>query len=87
MSFLPSPEPELQLAERLSTLVDEPIANRSFENLDEPEEVLCQCYQTLLKQQDLIQGLTSFHWWSQIDFTLFGFSDRSDLNSYVSVTP
>ena len=67
LSFLPSHSPELQPAERLWTLVDEPIANRSFENLDELEEVLCQRCQSLLKQQDLIQGLTSFHWWSQID--------------------
>ncbi|MEL7039705.1 MAG: hypothetical protein AAFO04_29485, partial [Cyanobacteria bacterium J06592_8] len=41
--------------------------NRSFENLDQLEEVLCQRCQTLLKQPELIQGLTSFHWWSQID--------------------
>ena len=33
--FLPSYSPELQPAERLWTLVDEPIANRSFETLDE----------------------------------------------------
>lgn len=65
--FLPSHSPELQPAERLWTLVDEPIANRSFENINELEEVLCQRCQTLLKQQDLIQGLTSFHWWTQID--------------------
>ena len=35
LTFLPSYSPELQPAERLWTLVDEPIANRSFETLDE----------------------------------------------------
>jgi hypothetical protein len=37
---LPSHSPELQPAERLWTLVDEPIVNRSFETLDDLEEVL-----------------------------------------------
>lgn len=64
--YLPSHSPELQPAERLWTLVDEPIANRSFEKLDDLEEVLFRRCQSLLKQQDLIQGLTSFHWWTQI---------------------
>ena len=67
LSFLPSHSPELQPAERLWTVVDEPIANRSCENLDQLEEVLCQRCQTLSKQPELIQGLTSFHWWNQID--------------------
>jgi len=31
------------------------------------EVVLFQRCKTLLKQQDLIQGLTGFHWWRQID--------------------
>ncbi len=38
--FLPSYSPELQPAERLWTLVDEPIANQSFETLDDLEDVL-----------------------------------------------
>ena len=35
LEFLPSHSPELQPAERLWPLVNEPIANRSFQNLDE----------------------------------------------------
>lgn len=46
--------------------MDEPIANRSFETLDDLEEVLFYRCQSLFQQQDLIQGLTSFHWWSSI---------------------
>lgn len=64
--LLPSHSPELQPAERLWTLVDEPIANRSFERLDDLEEVLFGRCQSLLQQQDLIRGLTGFHWWTQI---------------------
>ena len=66
LTFLPPYSPELQPAERLWTLVDEPIANRSFETLDDLEEVLFHRCQSLLKQQELIQGLTGFHWWTKI---------------------
>lgn len=63
--FLPSYSPELQPAERLWTLVDEPIANQSFETLHDLEDVLFHRCQTLLRQPDLIRGLTGFHWWLQ----------------------
>jgi hypothetical protein len=63
---LPSDSPELQPAERLWTLVDEPIVNQSFETLDRWEEVLFHRCQSLLQQQDLIQGLTGFYWWIKI---------------------
>lgn len=66
LTFLPSHSPELQPAERLWTLVNEPIANRTFKTLNDLEEILFHRCQTLLQQQDLIQGLTSFHWWIKI---------------------
>ncbi|MBH8555017.1 hypothetical protein I8751_22250 [Nostocaceae cyanobacterium CENA357] len=48
LSFLLSHSPELQPAERLWTLTNEPIANHSFENLDAVEEALFQrCRQIL----------------------------------------
>jgi len=46
-------------------LVDEPIANQSFETLDDLEDVLFYRCQSLLQQPDLIRGLTGFHWWLQ----------------------
>jgi transposase len=61
--FLPPYSPELQPAERLWSLTNEPIANRSFKSLDEPEVVLSERCQRLLQQLDLISGLTFFHWW------------------------
>jgi transposase len=63
---LPSHSPELQPAERLWSILDEPIANRAFATLDELEDVLVQRCQVLLQQEELIRGLTYFHWWTQI---------------------
>ena len=47
-------------------MVDEPIANQSFDTLDDLESVLFHRCQSLLQMQDLIQGLTGFHWWTKI---------------------
>lgn len=52
---------ELQPAKRLWPLVNEPIANRSFKNLDELEQVLFQRCQILLKQPSIIQAIACFH--------------------------
>jgi transposase len=61
--FIPSHSPELQPAERLWPLTNEPIANRSFKSLDELEELLFDRCRNLLTQQDLISHITFFHWW------------------------
>jgi hypothetical protein len=42
------------------------LLSRSFENLDELEEILFNCCQQLLQQQDLVRGLKNFHWWPQV---------------------
>ena len=42
------------------------LLSRSFENLDELEEILFNRCQQLLQQQDLVRGLTNFHWWPQV---------------------
>jgi hypothetical protein len=44
-------------------LTNEPIANRCFESLDEIIVVLFARCRRLLQQQELIRGLTFFHWW------------------------
>lgn len=64
---LPPYSPELQPAERLWPLVDEPIANQAFGTLDEAEELVYQRCRRLLHQQQLIQGLTCYHWWPEVD--------------------
>lgn len=66
LSYLPSHSPELQPAERLWPLVDEPIANKSFKSLDDLEDAVYERCQILLEQQDFIRGLTSYHWWIEI---------------------
>lgn len=61
--FLPPYSPELQPAERLWELVDEPLVNRSFDTLDELEEVLAGRCRTLATMTQVVQGRTLFHWW------------------------
>lgn len=60
---LPPYSPELQPAERLWTLADEPLVNKSFESLDELEEVLAQRCQVLAGMPAQIKALTNYHWW------------------------
>ena len=62
--FLPSHSPELQPAEHLWTLTDEPLANRTFNTLDELQEVLSERCAYLRTQTDLISQHALFHWWS-----------------------
>lgn len=65
--FLPPYSPELQPAERLWQLVDEPLVNRSLNSLDELEAVLVNRCQTLMMMTDAIQGRTHFHWWASTE--------------------
>ncbi|MEM9543055.1 MAG: hypothetical protein AAGA60_26630 [Cyanobacteria bacterium P01_E01_bin.42] len=62
---MPPYSPELQPAERLWSLVDEPLVNTHFETLDELEEVLAQrcCYlqDNMMKE---IKNLTNYHWFT-----------------------
>ena len=51
---MPPYSPELQPAERLWPLVNEPLANEAFETIAEVEELVYQRCQRLLKQQELI---------------------------------
>lgn len=60
---LPPYSPELQPAERLWALADEPLVNKSFETLDALEEVLCQRCRLLSTLTTQVQALTHYHWW------------------------
>ena len=60
---LPPYSPELQPAERLWALADEPLVNKSFETLDELEGVLCQRCQILSSMPAQIQALNHYHLW------------------------
>lgn len=63
LAFLPAYSPELQPAERLWTLVDEPLANRAFAALDDLEAVLVDRCRTLEAERDRLKAHTHFHWW------------------------
>ena len=63
LMFLPAHSPELQPAERLWPLTNEVIANHTPRSLSELEELLVIRCQKLLEQQDLVKGLTCYHWW------------------------
>jgi hypothetical protein len=56
LTFLPAYSPELQPAERLWPLVNEPLINAAFESIDEVEELVYQRCRRLLQQQELIRG-------------------------------
>ena len=49
--------------------MDEPLANRSFTNLEELEEILYTRCQVVLKQPELVKGITNFSWWPQSSLT------------------
>ncbi len=63
LAFLPPYSPELQPAERLWRLVDAPVANRSFADLDDLEGVLAERCRALERQRSRLKPLTHYHWW------------------------
>lgn len=62
IDFLPPYSPELQPAERLWSLVDEPLVNQHFEAIDEIEDVLAERCLILAEMKDEIRDLTNYHW-------------------------
>lgn len=62
VEFLPAYSPELQPAERLWTLVDEPLVNEYFETIEELEEVLVLRCNVLREIKAEIKSLTHYHW-------------------------
>ena len=63
IEYLPAYSPELQLAERLWKLVDEPLVNKWFESIEEREEILVErCNYLREKMQSEIKNLTNYHW-------------------------
>ncbi|GJD86276.1 hypothetical protein HPGCJGGD_4181 [Methylobacterium haplocladii] len=63
--YLPPYTPELQPAERLWRLVDEPIVNRHFDTLAEIQDRVEQRCRRLEAQPDTLRANTLFHWWPQ----------------------
>jgi hypothetical protein len=62
---VPTHSPELMPAERLWPLVDEPVANRRLEDLDELEGVLAHRCLALSDMPEAVRSHTCFHWWTE----------------------
>lgn len=62
IEFLPAYSPELQPAERLWSLVDEPLVNQNFETIDEIEKILLKRCNALNNMKKEIECLTNYHW-------------------------
>jgi len=60
---LPPASPELQPVERVWPLVNEPVANRTFADLDALERALVARCRTLRAERRTIKAHTRFHWW------------------------
>jgi hypothetical protein len=61
--FLPAYSPEVQPAERLWPLSNEPVANRVFTSLDELEQVQAERCKWLQDHPAVVHAHTCFHWW------------------------
>lgn len=63
---LPPYSPELQPAERLWPLTNEPLVNRHFETLPDLEQVQQVRCQVLGAMTEAVRGRALFHWWPRI---------------------
>jgi DDE superfamily endonuclease len=61
--FLPPYSPQVQPAERLWPLSNEPLANRVFTSLDELEEVQAERCRWRQAHPEVVRAQTCFHWW------------------------
>jgi hypothetical protein len=61
--YLPAYSPELQPAERLWELCDEPVANAVFDQLGDLEAALAERCAHLTDETARIRSRTLYHWW------------------------
>jgi transposase len=61
--FLPPYSPELQPVERVWPLVNEAVANRYFQDLEEMMEVVAERCRVLAQDPETLRRHTLFHWW------------------------
>ncbi len=60
---LPAYSPELQPAERLWQIIDEPLVNEHFDSIEEIEEILAQrCCYIEDNMREEIRKLTDYYW-------------------------
>jgi hypothetical protein len=63
LEWLPAYSPELQPAERLWPLTNEPLANRAFPDLAALDTTLADQCVRLADHPERVRALTLFHWW------------------------
>ncbi len=64
--FLPPYTPELQPAETLWELVDEPLVNKHIASIEALENIVANRCRDLVNQRAIIKSRTGFHWWPKI---------------------
>jgi transposase len=64
--FLPPYTPELQPAETLWELVDEPLINKHIATIEALEHIVADRCRALADQRAIIKSRTGFHWWPKI---------------------
>jgi transposase len=67
VAFQPAYSPELQPAERLWPLTNEPLANRVFPDLDALDAVLAERCVYLAEHPERVRAQTLFHWWPRLN--------------------
>lgn len=64
LELLPPYSPELQPAERLWPLMDEPLVNQCFDTIEVMEDLLVErCLTLANSMHEPVRHLTQFHWW------------------------
>jgi transposase len=64
--FLPAYTPELQPAEHLWEILDEPIVNKHIPDLEALEGIVSKRCVQLANERQTLKGRTGFHWWPKI---------------------
>ena len=64
--FLPPYTPELQPAEHLWELVDEPIINKHIPDLETLDAIVSDRCKRLANDRHTLKGRAGFHWWPKI---------------------
>lgn len=64
--FLPPYTPELQPAETLWELVDEPIVNKHIPDLEALDEIISRRCVILAEDRPTLKSRTGFNWWPSI---------------------
>ena len=63
LAILPPYSPELQPAERLWPIINERIANQTFEEMPQLMAVIERGCHHLDENRDYVRGVTLYHWW------------------------